>query len=110
MHVILSKLFKATLRRILLCKQKTANERRISDWSSDVCSSDLLADVGPSDDGELQHALVAGDHLLATVVGQRISNDHEARRQLTVGGIQREIFLMRQSGRASCRERGCQSV
>src|SRR3546814_4848954 len=22
-------------------KQKTANERRISDWSSDVCSSDL---------------------------------------------------------------------
>src|SRR3546814_10362939 len=24
-------------------KQKTAYERRISDWSSDVCSSDLLA-------------------------------------------------------------------
>src|SRR3546814_10361490 len=23
------------------CKQKTADERRISDWSSDVCSSDL---------------------------------------------------------------------
>src|SRR3546814_12088194 len=23
------------------CKQKTAYERRISDWSSDVCSSDL---------------------------------------------------------------------
>src|SRR3546814_1504361 len=26
-------------------KQKTAYEMRISDWSSDVCSSDLLADV-----------------------------------------------------------------
>src|SRR3546814_13591635 len=25
------------------CKQKTAYERRISDWSSDVCSSDLSA-------------------------------------------------------------------
>src|SRR3546814_10703899 len=25
------------------CKQKTAYEMRISDWSSDVCSSDLLA-------------------------------------------------------------------
>src|SRR3546814_3796006 len=25
----------------LFCKQKTACERRISDWSSDVCSSDL---------------------------------------------------------------------
>src|SRR3546814_4933517 len=24
------------------CKQKTAYEMRISDWSSDVCSSDLL--------------------------------------------------------------------
>src|SRR3546814_5659582 len=29
------------------CKQKTAYEVRISDWSSDVCSSDLLpADAG----------------------------------------------------------------
>src|SRR3546814_5289236 len=26
-----------------LCKQKTAYEMRISDWSSDVCSSDLIA-------------------------------------------------------------------
>src|SRR3546814_2342178 len=30
----------------LLFKQKTAYEMRISDWSSDVCSSDLL---GPAD-------------------------------------------------------------
>src|SRR3546814_6849328 len=28
-------------------KQKTAYEMRISDWSSDVCSSDLLADMAP---------------------------------------------------------------
>src|SRR3546814_850602 len=27
---------------IFFFKQKTANEMRISDWSSDVCSSDLL--------------------------------------------------------------------
>src|SRR3546814_2520130 len=26
-------------------KQKTADEMRISDWSSDVCSSDLLIDI-----------------------------------------------------------------
>src|SRR3546814_6551838 len=26
---------------VVLCKQKTAYEMRISDWSSDVCSSDL---------------------------------------------------------------------
>src|SRR3546814_3010593 len=28
------------------CKQKTAYEMRISDWSSDVCSSDLCAVEG----------------------------------------------------------------
>src|SRR3546814_17232765 len=28
--------------RFLFCKQKTAYEMRISDWSSDVCSSDLI--------------------------------------------------------------------
>src|SRR3546814_5402797 len=30
---------------VLLFEQKTAYERRISDWSSDVCSSDLEADA-----------------------------------------------------------------
>src|SRR3546814_10336304 len=29
---------------LFCCKQKTAYEMRISDWSSDVCSSDLLED------------------------------------------------------------------
>src|SRR3546814_9629739 len=32
----------ASRRSLFFCKQKTANEIRISDWSSDVCSSDLL--------------------------------------------------------------------
>src|SRR3546814_12981778 len=27
---------------VFFCKQKTADEMRISDWSSDVCSSDLV--------------------------------------------------------------------
>src|SRR3546814_10835791 len=30
----------------VFCKQKTAYERRISDWSSDVCSSDLGVEDG----------------------------------------------------------------
>src|SRR3546814_8834857 len=34
-------------------KQKTAYEMRISDWSSDVCSSDLLALVPQGATGEL---------------------------------------------------------
>src|SRR3546814_6254683 len=29
---------------VFFFKQKTADEMRISDWSADVCSSDLLAD------------------------------------------------------------------
>src|SRR3546814_17994084 len=37
----------------MLCKQKTADEMRISDWSSDVCSSDLghmlLCGIPPKD-------------------------------------------------------------
>src|SRR3546814_8141010 len=33
------------MRRVLYCKQKTAYEMRSSDWSSDVCSSDLAAEM-----------------------------------------------------------------
>src|SRR3546814_5214314 len=32
---------------ICFFKQKTAYEMRISDWSSDVCSSDLNVEIGP---------------------------------------------------------------
>src|SRR3546814_4446145 len=45
-----------------LFKQKTAYEMRISDWSSDVCSSDLLDVVGGQDDGDAAFAQAA-DHL-----------------------------------------------
>src|SRR3546814_7872259 len=31
---------------VFFCKQKTAYEMRISDWSSDVCSSDLASRLG----------------------------------------------------------------
>src|SRR3546814_2616934 len=37
-------------------KQKTAYEMRISDWSSDVCSSDLYAQVGGNVIGALEVA------------------------------------------------------
>src|SRR3546814_12208493 len=33
---------------VFFFKQKTAYEMRISDWSSDVCSSDLLPSLSPS--------------------------------------------------------------
>src|SRR3546814_3568062 len=41
------------VRDLVVCfffKQKTAYEMRISDWSSDVCSSDLMRLPAPGDD------------------------------------------------------------
>src|SRR3546814_12642549 len=38
---------------IFLFKQKTAYEMRISDWSSDVCSSDLIRSLPPEPEGGL---------------------------------------------------------
>src|SRR3546814_6793226 len=41
---IISCMIGLTLCIVFFCKQKTAYEMRISDWSSDVCSSDLFDD------------------------------------------------------------------
>src|SRR3546814_8065466 len=78
----------ALMWRFFFFKQKTAYEMRISDWSSDVCSSDL---VQPSEAGVEPGA--AGNHggIAAGEPGLRLR-------------IGREI------GRASCRERVCQYV
>src|SRR3546814_4688966 len=54
------------------CKQKTAYEMRISDWSSDVCSSDLriikkMAAAGDlPDDPRAEEALATGLTILRT--------------------------------------------
>src|SRR3546814_6253425 len=44
---------------VVFFKQKTAYELRISDWSSDVCSSDLGSQVGPL----AAHGVDAGERL-----------------------------------------------
>src|SRR3546814_20904315 len=97
---------------LFLFKQKTAYEMRISDWSSDVCSSDL---AGEEHNRELQalggvqrhqrdHALVVVT--LGDVVGVGHQTDlleESGERPLGVAGLV-------QIGRASCRERVCQYV
>src|SRR3546814_18924455 len=46
------------------CKQKTAYEIRISDWSSDVCSSDLIAAADALQPViEIEHDLVERQHI-----------------------------------------------
>src|SRR3546814_1071922 len=64
---------------VLYCfcfKQKTAYEMRISDWSSDVCSSDLLCQLGlqfmPDRQAalrEMRRVLVDGGRLAFNVPG-----------------------------------------
>src|SRR3546814_14261627 len=63
-------------------KQKTAYEMRISDWSSDVCSSDLLAGTsapfaGP---GDIRGQLVASDIPWPTIplsTGEKVRLDDQ---------------------------------
>src|SRR3546814_5116798 len=60
-------------------KQKTAYEMRISDWSSDVCSSDLL-DLG--DEGALRPAEQRRQHLsglVIVVVDRLLAEDDQLR-------------------------------
>src|SRR3546814_5515450 len=48
-------------------KQKTAYEMRISDWSSDVCSSDLPIEVERRGDHAFLFAVQFGEHVAALV-------------------------------------------
>src|SRR3546814_8900352 len=67
-------------------KQKTAYEMRISDWSSDVCSSDLMGDLEPRllmliDDEPAQSRLISA---LASREGWRtiIARDRSEERRV----------------------------
>src|SRR3546814_7132510 len=86
-------------------KQKTAYEMRISDWSSDVCSSDLTGLI--ADERHLAHhpAILwrgRGDACGAA----RLAQPRAALDRLGVRHLRDE----QQIGRASCRERVCQYV
>src|SRR3546814_2570810 len=89
-------------------KQKTAYEMRISDWSSDVCSSDLFSYRGDKKVayGEWD-AYLPGSRMHAPWLdeGEAAGNDALGGGELqTIGAGPRQI------GRASCRERVCQYV
>src|SRR3546814_9711069 len=55
-------------------KQKTAYEMRISDWSSDVCSSDLAVALANDTDYGLNASVWGGDLDNAIRVGRRIQS------------------------------------
>src|SRR3546814_3246066 len=88
-------------------KQKTAYEMRISDWSSDVCSSDLAMVALQQVDVPLRQAVL--DEWADRCRGNTIRNPAG----YLFGIIQRAIrgefnAWAKQIGRASCRERACQ--
>src|SRR3546814_13039922 len=87
-----------TTKFCFFCNQKTAYEMRISDWSSDVCSSDLVIDAyrSPGTAPNVEHLFPSPP---ATAMARWASDRLEA-----VGTTGSEI------GRASCRERVCQYV
>src|SRR3546814_10594914 len=90
-------------------KQKTAYEMRISDWSSDVCSSDLHLPDGGAEVRQVDQDDPLADLVVAVVVGLR-----QRRRLLDREGqvlLERCLLvLVHEIGRASCRERVCQYV
>src|SRR3546814_1809468 len=101
-------------------KQKTAYEMRISDWSSDVCSSDLaVADQVQAVGRQFLHADRAGriavariglpvQVLAAVIVSEKRGvqdgdrHGYERASEVSIGTDGRA-----QIGRASCRERVC---
>src|SRR3546814_1625028 len=92
----------------LFFKQKTAYEMRISDWSSDVCSSDLSADrrgvLGRT--AVLYLAVVMAAEGAAHYRTLRASGTGPRPHPATHSGYCRWVEI----GRASCRERVWQYV
>src|SRR3546814_987839 len=105
---------------IFFFKQKTAYEMRISDWSSDVCSSDL-----PAEPFVQRHDLARRADRFHRSVGQESQHrgvgdvdmgegarvrggarDDDARLRLAVAAVEDGVEI----GSASCRERVCQYV
>src|SRR3546814_4189106 len=89
-------------------KQKTAYEMRISDWSSDVCSSDLMLVRFRADVVALKPQVVhimAGTNDVAGNTGPTTAQDVKNNIVSMV-----ELARANEIGRASCRERVCQYV
>src|SRR3546814_12180521 len=114
---------------VFFFKQKTAYEMRISDWSSDVCSPTLFNDstVGSCDDVVVTQGTVTANGLTsnyevltptsgggnALVISLHWSNGNGAsmanHMRMSELAKARNVPVV-QIGRASCRERVCQSV
>src|SRR3546814_15918357 len=97
---------------------KTAYELRISDWSSDVCSADLVLDPAHPFPFIPNRGLGVIFDLQRKASGETIRElvmiPASLARFVPVHGALRAFvpieYLIEQIGRASCRERACQYV
>src|SRR3546814_3411327 len=89
---------------VFFFKQKTAYEMRISDWSSDVCSSDLeQREPAMRHDDRIEFVAVKDQQASAVDGGM-----HRLFPDLDTAEIR--ACELAEIGRASCRERVCQYV
>src|SRR3546814_1602495 len=94
----------ALFRSFFFCKHKTADEMRISDWSSDVCSSDLFDGlVTPAD----LLSAIAGEFASDQDIGSEPFVVERDDGSLLIAGSMPADQTAEQIGRASCRERVC---
>src|SRR3546814_2526116 len=100
-------------------KQRTAYEMRISDWSSDVCSSDLRAGIPERPDLAIEirqavgHGAVDRDNAVAALETggfRRALRGHPIDQEPALGILGIDPKPRFEIGRASCRERVCQYV
>src|SRR3546814_3542080 len=92
-------------------KQKTAYEMRISDWSSDVCSSDLLGAVGLHRQQRTGLGGVAVDVDDAGAALAGVAADMgPGQAQVLAQELNEQSAGLDQIGRASWRDRVCQYV
>src|SRR3546814_4981966 len=82
--------------------QKTAYEVRISDWSSDVCSSDLV--------GRVLDEVQVVDERLGDLAGHGGAVEDLVAQPGSEADRRADHALLGEIGRATSRERVCQSV
>src|SRR3546814_10280611 len=99
---------------IFFFKQKTAYEMRISDWSSDVCSSDLP--FYPERQAEIAQRRIA--RVMKVTAASNGAAKATQKLMIVIGEVKEiapsryghKVVFKHQIGRASCRERVCQYV
>src|SRR3546814_5773406 len=90
-------------------KQKTAYEMRISDWSSDVCSSELIGTRGrPRGPGKRRRRVANGKGRTMSETGSAIRAGVTALQDIE--RTEAELDAIWQIGSATCTERVCKYV